>query len=351
MPNALGSDRELTIDEIAALTGAKPRAGDRRDCRIVNIAPLDTAAASDISFLDNSKYTAALAATRAGACFVAPRFEAAAPAGPVVLVTPEPYRAFVTIARTLFPGALRPSSLFGESGRSVHAHVHPTARLESGVILDPLAVVGPRAEIGAGTVIAVGAVIGPGVRIGRNCSIGASATILHALIGDRVIIHPGARIGQDGFGYLPSPEGHQKIPQTRRVVIQDDVEIGANSTIDRGSTRDTYIGEGTKIDNLVQIGHNCIIGRHCIFVSQTGISGSVTVGDFAVMGGQVGVADHVEIGAGAVLAARTGVISDVPAKARWAGFPAQPVREWWRSMAALRRLARGPGKDDREDQK
>jgi UDP-3-O-[3-hydroxymyristoyl] glucosamine N-acyltransferase len=349
MPNVPGSDRELTIDEIAVLTGAKPRAGDRRDRCIANIAPLDTAVASDISFLDNSKYAAALAVTRAGACFVAPRFEAAAPAGAVVLVTPEPYRAFVTIARTLFPGALRPSSLFGESGRSVHAHVHATARLESGVTLDPLGVVGPHAEIGAGTVIAAGAVIGPGVCIGRNCSIGAGATILHALIGDRVIIHPGTRIGQDGFGYLPSPRGHQKIPQTRRVVIQDDVEIGANSTIDRGSIRDTYIGEGTKIDNLVQIGHNCIIGRHCIIVSQTGLSGSVKVGDFAVMGGQVGIGDHIEIGAGAILAARTGVISDVPAKARWAGFPAQPVREWWRGMAVLRRLARGAGKNDRED--
>ncbi len=134
--------------------------------------------------------------------------------------------------------------------------MHPTARLEAGVTIDPLAVIGPRAEIGAGTLIGAGAVIGPDVRIGRDCAIGADASILCALIGDRVIIHPGARIGQDGFGYLPSAKGHQKIPQTRRVIIQDDVEIGANTTIDRGATRDTVIGEGTKIDNLVQIGHN-----------------------------------------------------------------------------------------------
>ena len=156
--------------------------------------------------------------------------------------------------------------------------MHPAARLEANVTVDPLAVIGADAEIGAGTVIAAGAVIGPGVCIGRDCAIGAGATIQHALIGDRVIIHPGARIGQDGFGYLPGPQGHQKIPQTRRVIIQDDVEIGANSTIDRGSTRDTVIGEGTKIDNLVQIGHNCSIGRHCIIVSQTGISGSCQSG-------------------------------------------------------------------------
>ena len=172
----------------------------------------------------------------------------------VSLVTDQPYRAFVTVARALFPEALRPTSLFGERGRSAEAHVHPSARLEAGVTVDPLAVIGPHAEIGAGTVIAASAVIGPDVCIGRDCAIGASATILHALIGDRVIIHPGVRIGQDGFGYLPGPQGHQKIPQNRRVIIQDDVEIGANTTIDRGSTRDTIIGEGTKIDNLVQIG-------------------------------------------------------------------------------------------------
>jgi UDP-3-O-[3-hydroxymyristoyl] glucosamine N-acyltransferase len=187
-------------------------------------------------------------------------------------------------------------------------------------------------------VIAATAVIGPGVCIGRECTIGAGVTVMHALIGDRVIIHPGTRIGQDGFGYLPSPKGHQKIPQTKRVIIQDDVEIGANCTIDRGGTRDTVIGEGTKIDNLVQIGHNCSIGRHCLIVSQVGISGSVTVGDFAVLAGQVGVGDHLTIGAGAVLGARAGVMSNVPAAARWAGFPAEPAMDWKRGVATLRRM-------------
>src|SRR5580700_387918 len=283
MPDTLRAQRALTIEEISALTGAKPRAGDPLDWRISNIAPLDTAVAADISFLDKPKFLDALANTRAGACFVSPRFEANAPQGLAVLVTPEPYRAFVAVTRALFPNALRPSSLFGVKGRSKDAHVHPSARLEANVTLDPLAVIGAHAEIGAGTVIAVGAVIGPGVCIGRDCAIGAGATIQHALIGDRVIIHPGVRIGQDGFGYLPSPKGLQKIPQTRRVIIQDDVEIGANSTIDRGATRDTVIGEGTKIDNLVHIGHNCCIGRHCVLVSQTGISGSVIVEDFVTM--------------------------------------------------------------------
>ncbi|HXW41864.1 MAG TPA: UDP-3-O-(3-hydroxymyristoyl)glucosamine N-acyltransferase [Xanthobacteraceae bacterium] len=350
MPDFLRPNCELTTGEIAALTRARLRDGDPPDRRICNIAPLDTAAASDIGFLDNSKYLAELAATRAGACLIAPRFAAAAPRGVVVLETPQPYAAFVAVARKLFPAALRPSSLFDATGRAERAQIHPTARLEAGVTVDPLALIGPRAEIGTGTVIAAGAVIGPGVCIGRDCAIGAGVSILHALIGDRVIVHPGARLGQDGFGYLPSPRGHQKIPQTRRIIIQDDVEIGANTTIDRGATRDTVIGEGTKIDNLVQIGHNCSIGRHCLIVAQVGISGSVTVGDFAVLAGQVGIADHLTIGAGAVIGGRAGIMSNVPAGARWAGFPAEPALQWKRGIATLRRLARRGRKSEEEQE-
>jgi UDP-3-O-[3-hydroxymyristoyl] glucosamine N-acyltransferase len=349
MPDFFPKSSGLTIGEIAALTHAEPRPGVPLDRRIFNIAPLDTAAAADISFLDNAKYLDDFSTTRAGACLLASRFQAAAPPPTLaVLATSEPYRAFVAVARALFPAALRPSSLFGSGGRAPGAQVHPTARLEAGVTLDPLAVVGPGAEIGTGTLIAAGAVIGPRVCIGRDCAIGAGATVLHALIGDRVIIHAGARIGQDGFGYLPGPRGHQKIPQTRRVIIQDDVEIGANATIDRGSTRDTVIGEGTKIDNLVQIAHNVMIGRHCMIAGQVGISGSAKVGDFAMMGGKVGIADHVTVGASAVLGAQAGVMSDVPAGARWVGSPAQPVRDFMKGVAALRRLVRYGGKSEGE---
>ncbi|MFZ3360003.1 MAG: UDP-3-O-(3-hydroxymyristoyl)glucosamine N-acyltransferase [Xanthobacteraceae bacterium] len=340
MPDFFKPNCELTTGEIAALTRAKLREGDPPDRSIRNIAPLDTAVASDLTFLDSPKFLDALAGTRAGVCLIAPRFAAAAPRGLAILETPHPYPAFVAVTRKLFPAMLRPSSLFGGNGRAASAQVHPTARLEENVTIDPLAVIGPRAEIGAGTLIGPGAVIGPDVCLGRDCSVGPNATILHALIGDRVIIHPGVRIGQDGFGYLPSPRGHQKIPQTRRAIIQDDVEIGANTTIDRGATRDTVIGEGTKIDNLVQIGHNCSIGRYCLIVSQVGISGSVTVGDFAMLGGQVGVADHVSIGTGAMLGARAGVMSDIPAGGRWGGFPAEPVIDWKRGVATLRRLVR-----------
>jgi len=340
MPDFVTPNCELTTGEIAALTRAKLRDGDASDRRIRNIAPLDMATDGDLTFLDNSKYLGELAGTRAGACLIAPRFAAAVPRGVAVLETAHPYPAFVAVTRKLFPAMLRPSTLFGTSGRAASAQVHPTARLEAGVTVDPLAVIGPHAEIGAGTVIGPGAVIGPNVCIGRECAIGAGTTVMYALLGDRVIVHPGVRIGQDGFGYLPSPRGHQKIPQTRRVIVQDDVEIGANTTIDRGATRDTVIGEGTKIDNLVQIAHNCSIGRHCLIVAQVGISGSVTIGDFAVLAGQVGVADHITIGPGAVLGAKSGVMSNVPAAARWGGFPAEPAFDWKRGVATVRRLTR-----------
>jgi len=219
---------------------------------------------------------------------------------------------------------------------------------QAGVTVDPGAVIGPGAEIGAGTVVASHAVIGPQVRIGRNCSIGAGSTIQASLIGNRVIIHPGARIGQDGFGFAMSPKGHMKVPQIGRVIIQDDVEIGSNTTVDRGASRDTVIGEGTKIDNLVQIGHNVVVGRHCVIISQTGISGSTTIEDFVLLGGQVGVVGHVRIGAGAQIAGSSNVNSDVPPGARWGGTPAKPIRDWFREMTTLKNLASRPvlAKDD-----
>ena len=350
MRDFVKADCELTTGEIAALTGARLRQGDPADRRIRNIAPLDTAGSFDISFLDNSKYVDEFAHTRAGACLVAPRFAAGAPRRLAVLETEHPYSAFVAVARKLFPKLLRPSSQFGSSGRSANAQIDPTARLEAGVAVDPLALIGARAEIGSGTLIGPGAVVGPDVCIGRDCAIGAHVSIFHAVIGDRIIIHPGVRIGQDGFGFLPSRQGHQKIPQTRRVIVQDDVEIGANTTIDRGATRDTFIGEGTKIDNLVQIGHNVSIGRHCLIVSQVGISGSVTVGDYAMLGGQVGIADHISIGEGAMVGARAGVMSNIPAGGRWAGYPAEPAIEWKRGIATVRRLVRRGRKPEGTDE-
>jgi UDP-3-O-[3-hydroxymyristoyl] glucosamine N-acyltransferase len=333
------SSKSLTVAEIAAIAGAQPADGAPLDRVITNIGPLDSARPGDLTFLDNPKYLNDLAGTRAGACLLAPRFVTTAPPWLAVLTVREPYRAFVTIARTLFPDSLRPSLIFATAGIAPGAHVHPSARLESGVSLDPGAVVGPGAEIGSGTVIAAHVVVGPGVRIGRNCSIGAQSSILHTLIGDRVIIHPGCRLGQDGFGYALGRNAHVKVPQIGRVIIQDDVEIGAGSTIDRGANRDTVIGEGTKIDNLVQIGHNVAIGRHCVLVAQVGISGSATLEDFVVLGARVGVNNHVTIGEGAQIAACAIIAHDVPAGARYGGFPAKPVKQWMREVFLLERLA------------
>jgi UDP-3-O-[3-hydroxymyristoyl] glucosamine N-acyltransferase len=327
----------LTIGEIAALTQAQLRPGAPVDRAIADIAALDRARPTDLTFLEGGKHLGALAATRAGACLMAAEFEARAPNGVIALCVKEPYRAFVTVARKLHPDALRPSSLFDTQGAAPGASMHPSAEIEAGVTIDPGAVIGPRAGIGAGTVIGANAVIGPDVQIGRDCSIGPNASIVHALIGDGVIVQAGCHIGHDGFRFYPSARGHVKVPQIGRVIIQDGVEIGAGATIDRGGGGDTVIGEGTKIDNLVQIGHNCMIGRHCIIVAQCGISGSVTLGDYAMLGGQVGLADHITIGEGAKVAAKSGVMHDIPPGEQWMGYPAVPAREFFRIVAQQRK--------------
>lgn len=330
----------ITAGEIAALTGSTLSDPSRADAAISNVAPIDRAGPRDLTFFENVRYTEALRSTRAGACLISERFAADAPSGLLLLIAREPYRGFVTVTRKLFAGALRPSSLFEADGVTPGASVHPKARLEDGVTVEPGAVIGPRAEIGGGTLVGAGAVIGAEVRIGRDCSIGAHCSIMHALVGDRVILYPGCRIGQDGFGYLMSPRGHAKVPQVGRVIIQDDVEVGAGTAIDRGAIRDTVIGEGTKIDNLVQIGHNVSVGRHCVIVSHVAIAGSVTLHDFVAIGGCTTINNHVTVGEGAQIAGISAVNSDVPPGGRYGGIPAKSARLWMREIAALERLVR-----------
>jgi len=330
---------EPSLADILEWTGARPAPGADLARRFTGVAPLEAARSDLIVFVENPRYLGALAATRAGACFVEPRWAERVPSPTLALLTEAPARAFAQVLAKLFPTAMRPGSLFGSTGLNPGASVHPDARLEPGVVIDPGAVIGPRAEIGAGTMIGPNSVIGPDVRLGRDCAVAAQVTILNALIGNRVIIHAGARIGQDGFGFVPSPQGHLKMPQIGRVIIQDDVEIGANTAVDRGTTCDTVIGEGTKIDNLVQIAHNVMIGRHCLIAAQVGISGSTEMGDFVVVGGQAGFAGHLSIGPSAQIAAQSGVMTDVAAGARLAGSPALPLRAWLREH--VRRAMRG----------
>jgi UDP-3-O-[3-hydroxymyristoyl] glucosamine N-acyltransferase len=341
-PVFLRHTRGLTLDEITALTGATAASAPPHARGIVNVGPLDRAGPSDITFFDNNFYADSAATTHAGACLTTPALAATLPAHVAVLTVKQPYRAFVMVARALFPHSLRPSSFY-EGQAHAGAHVHPTARIEGGVTVEPGAVIGPDAEIGGGTVIGANAVIDGQVRIGRDCAIGAGTTITNTLIGDRVIVHPGCKIGQDGFGFVMGGRGHLKVPQVGRVIIQDDVEIGAGTTIDRGAIRDTVIGEGTKIDNLVQVGHNVMVGRHCILVAQSGISGSSTLEDFVVLGARVGINNNVTVGEGAQIAATSNIHGNVPPGARWGGTPAKPLKQWFREMLTLERLARERG--------
>jgi UDP-3-O-[3-hydroxymyristoyl] glucosamine N-acyltransferase len=335
----------VTIASIAAeLSVDAPPGHETRP--IAGLGDLSSAGSDEAAFCADKRHAAALRACRAGLCLVPAALRADVPAGVVALVVPDAARAFARLAAWFYPEAMAPVSDFGTVGVSPGAHVHPTARLEPEVTIDPGAVVGPGAAIGGRTLIRANAIVGPGVQIGRDCVVGAGAVVTHACLGDRVVLHAGVKIGQDGFGYLPGKAGHAKVPQLGRVLIQNDVEVGAGSTIDRGALRDTVIGEGTKLDNLVQIAHNVVIGRHCIIVAQVGIAGSTTLGDFVVIGGAAGIAGHLSIGDGAQVAAAAAVMHDVPAGARWAGYPAQDARAAFKEIAAVRRLATRKGRGE-----
>ncbi len=343
----------IRLGDLAVQLGAELQHNSASDVQISSIAPVARAGEGDICFLRSRRNKKDLETCRASAVLCSPALMSLVPEEIPVLLSKNPEAAFALAGGLLHPEALKPVAVCSGVGVSDRAFVDPSAKLEDNVTVEPFAVIGADASIGAGSRIGPGATIGRGVYVGRGCTISSGVSLHCAVLGDNVIIHDGARIGQDGFGYAAGPAGMLKLPQIGRVIIQDNVEIGANTTIDRGAMDDTVVGAGTKIDNLVQIGHNVKIGMHCAIVAKVGIAGSTTLGNGVQIGGAAGLNGHIHIGDGAQIAAMSGVIGNVPAGEQYGGAPARPIKEFLRDTAEMLARAKARksepqgGKDER----
>ena len=329
-----------SLGDLAEIAGAELAPGADAGRLVSDVAPLETAGPEQLSFLDNKRYLPAFQASAAGACIVEPAFAERAPDGMALLLSENPYKAYALVAQAFYPPAR------AEAGVHDTAVIDPSAKIGEGAAVGPYAVIGPEVEIGAGCDIGPHVVIGRGVVVGEGTKIGSGASLSHCIVGKRCQLHAGARIGNRGFGFTLDPEGYMDVPQLGRVIIGDAVEIGANSTIDRGAGPDTVIGSGARIDNLIQIGHNVEIGKGCVLVAQSGVAGSSKLGDYVMVGAQGGIAGHLTIGKGAQIAAQSGVMRDVPAGLRVCGAPAIPIKEFFRLVSIWHKQIRAPRKSD-----
>jgi UDP-3-O-[3-hydroxymyristoyl] glucosamine N-acyltransferase len=330
------------LRDIAALVGAEPLGPDAEEATIHDIGPLDQAGPEDISVFTDVRYRDALRPTRARAIIISRSLAHHAADPSRLIYVKEPRLAYAKVGQLFYPlPALEP-------GIDPRAIVHKSAVIGAGSQIDAGAVIGRGVEIGARCHIGCNVVIGDHVQLGDECRVGANTSISHALIGRRVGIETCVTIGSQGFGFVPDAKGLTRMLQLGRVVIEDDVQIGANCAIDRGATGDTLIGAGTVIDNLVQIAHNVRLGNNCVICAQVGIAGSTVVGDGVMMGGQVGVVDHVKVGAGARIAAMSGVMRNVEPAAVLGGIPAVPIKTWHRQTIGLARLFKGGGSNGKE---
>ncbi len=323
----------FTLEQLADLAECHLAQGSNPKQIVEDVAGLEEATEKDITWAFIPSVRDSLMKSKAAACITSEKFIKYVPQGMAVLISEDPHRSYGLVAQAFYP-----NKILAEI--SSKAYIDETAQIGTGCRVEPGAFIGAHVKLGRECYIQANAVIQEGVEMGDRCIVGSNATVSHCLAGHNVYIYPGAQIGQDGFGFAMSLKGPIKVPQLGRVIIGNDVEIGANTTVDRGAMGDTVIGDGTRIDNLVQIAHNVKLGKCCVVVSQTGIAGSCEFGDFVVTAGQSGFAGHLKIGTGAKIGAQSGVMKNIEPGQIVAGSPAVPHADWMRMNVLLQKFVK-----------